>query len=109
EELDAPGEWYYDRPSKTIFLYPPKGTNMQKAEFAISSLTDLIHISGNVNNPVRNISIHNISFTQTARSFMLAREPLLRSDWTIYRGGAILLEGTESVHITNCTFYELGG
>lgn len=37
------------------------------------------------------------------------REPLLRSDWTIYRGGAILLRGAEHCSIKDCTFYRLGG
>jgi hypothetical protein len=109
EELDAPGEWFYDSSSKTIFLYPPNGINIKNAEITISQLTDLIHFTGSASKPLKNISISNISFTQTARTFMLVKEPLLRSDWTIYRGGAILLDGTENVHINNCTFYELGG
>ncbi len=109
EELDAPGEWFYDQSSKTIFLYPLKGTDINNAEITSSTLTDLVHVIGAVDNPVKNISIVNISFIQTARSFMLVKEPLLRSDWTIYRGGAILLEGTENVIIKGCTFSELGG
>ena len=36
-------------------------------------------------------------------------EPLLRSDWTIYRGGALFLEGAEAISITNCEFVNLGG
>lgn len=109
EELDTPGEWFYDKSSKTIFLYPPKGTNIKNDEVTISSLIDLIHITGGINKPVKNISISNISFTQTARSFMLTKEPLLRSDWTIYRGGAISVEGSENVSINNCSFFGLGG
>ncbi len=109
EELDAPGEWFYDLSSKTIYLYPPKGTDIKNAQITISQLTDLIHLTGNSSKPLKNISISNISFTQTARTFMLTKEPLLRSDWTIYRGAAILLDGTENVHINNCTFFELGG
>jgi hypothetical protein len=109
EELDTPGEWYYDQQSKVIFLYPPKGININKSEITLSSLTDLIHIKGSATHPVRNILIENISFTQTARSFMYVKEPLLRSDWTIYRGGAILLDGTENITINRCVFHELGG
>ncbi|MEO6188363.1 MAG: PDZ domain-containing protein, partial [Ginsengibacter sp.] len=109
EELDSPGEWFYDQSSKTIFLYPFKGTDIKNAKITISTLTDLIHITGLDKNPTKNISINNISFTETARSFMLVKEPLLRSDWTIYRGGAILLDGTENVTISNCTFFALGG
>jgi hypothetical protein len=109
EELDAPGEWFYDKESKTIFLYPPKGTDFKRSLLTISTLTDLIHINGSIDKPVRNITISNITFTQSARSFMLVKEPLLRSDWRIYRGGAVLLNGTENATISACVFYELGG
>ncbi|QIL40302.1 PDZ domain-containing protein [Pedobacter sp. HDW13] len=109
EELDAPGEWFYNRKSKTLFLIPPTGTDINQANFTFSRLTDLIHIKGDLKSPVKNISINGIDFTETARSFMLGKEPLLRSDWTIYRGGAILLEGTENISIRNCNFYNLGG
>ena len=40
---------------------------------------------------------------------MLTKEPLLRSDWTIYRGGSILIDGTKNIQIINCSFDELGG
>lgn len=37
------------------------------------------------------------------------REPLLRSDWTIFRSGAVLLRGTEGCRILSCEFARLGG
>ncbi|HVW61948.1 MAG TPA: PDZ domain-containing protein, partial [Puia sp.] len=94
---------------KTIYLYPPPGADLKTADFSVSRLTDLVHIEGTQQHPVRNITIMGIVFTQTARTFMLVKEPLLRSDWRIYRGGAILLDRTEDIHIRDCTFYELGG
>ncbi|MGY3053033.1 hypothetical protein ACVWYG_001230 [Pedobacter sp. UYEF25] len=109
EELNAPGEWFYDRKTKKIYLYPEKGQVLTNSIFSASRLTDLIHIKGNSSNPIKNISISGISFTQTARTFMQVKEPLLRSDWMIYRGGSILLDGTENVKISNCKFFELGG
>ena len=33
---------------------------------------------------------------------MDTKEPLLRSDWTIYRGGAILLTGSEDCGLEDC-------
>lgn len=109
EELDSPGEWYCDSTSKEIYLFPPKGADIRKAKIEIGQSGGIIIIRGNAAKPVKNFSIRNIEFTQTDRTFMLTREPLLRSDWTIYRGGAILLDGTENISISNCTFHALGG
>lgn len=109
EELDVPNEWYYSQAEQMLYFYPPKNLDLGKADLAISNLTDLIHVVGNRAKPVQNISIAEIDFTQTARSFMLTKEPLLRSDWTIYRGGALLLDGTAQITVAGCNFYELGG
>lgn len=109
EELDAPGEWFYDQKNKTIYLIPPVGVNLNTAKITLSKATDLIHLTGSAKKPVKNITISNINFIETARSFMLTKEPLLRSDWTVYRGGAILLDGTENISIKNNTFSNLGG
>ncbi|WP_169749147.1 PDZ domain-containing protein [Flavihumibacter petaseus] len=109
EELNTPGEWFYDAEKKLIFLIPPKGTNLNKAVFSVSRITDLIRIGGNAAMPVRNIVLQQLAFSNNNRSFMLTREPLLRSDWTIYRGGAILLEQTENITIRDCSFSGLGG
>lgn len=109
EELDAPGEWFYDKAASKLYVYPPKGIAITKAHFSVSGLTDLLHLKGNIQKPLKNVSIRNINFTQTARSFMLAKEPLLRSDWCIYRGGAILLDGTENIQISDCKFSQIGG
>jgi hypothetical protein len=40
---------------------------------------------------------------------MDCKEPLLRSDWAIYRGGAFLLTGTEEIGILDCEFDQVGG
>jgi hypothetical protein len=37
------------------------------------------------------------------------REPLLRSDWTIYRGGAVFFTGCEGCTLEDCTLTHLGG
>jgi len=40
---------------------------------------------------------------------MDTKEPLLRSDWTIYRGGAIFFQGAENCSLEDCTLEQLGG
>jgi hypothetical protein len=40
---------------------------------------------------------------------MDTKEPLLRSDWTIYRGGAVRFDGATDCTIIDCEFDQLGG
>jgi hypothetical protein len=109
EELDAPGEWYYDPISSTLYLYPYHGTDLLNSVLEISTLKHLIEIKGSKENPITSISIQGIRFEHTNRTFMEEYEPLLRSDWMIYRGAAILLENTENCEIRDCEFTGLGG
>ncbi len=109
EELDAPGEWFYNAASGILYLYPPKVINLKTALFERSVLDDIIRIKGSEHQPAENVTIKGITFTGTNRTFMLTKEPLLRSDWTIYRGGAVLTEGAKNISIINCNFNALGG
>lgn len=109
EELDAPGEWFFDKTSRILYFYPPKNVNLGTALVEVSKLKNLLELRGTANKPVRNVQLKNLQFVHTERSFMETKEPLVRSDWTFYRGGAVLFDGTENCKISDCTFTELGG
>lgn len=109
EELDAPGEWWLDRKSHELYYYPPEDVDLTKATIVVSQLKNSIELKGSETNPLKRITIEGIRFAHNERSFMDTREPLLRSDWTIYRGGVILLDGTEHCKIADCVFEGVGG
>lgn len=109
EELDAPGEWFFDRDEKTLYYYPLEGEQPATAVFETPQLKHLIEIRGTQAAPAENIVIRNLNLTQTQRTFMESYEPLLRSDWTVYRGAAVFFEGTENCTLTQCDLYNLGG
>ena len=109
EELDSPGEWYFDKETQKLYFWPPAGLDMKTAKIEGVVLKSFIEIKGNLENPVSDISIEGIKFEYAHRTFMEEYEPLLRSDWTMYRGAAIFLEGTENCTVADCEFLNLGG
>jgi hypothetical protein len=109
EELDAPGEWYHDVNTHTLYLYPTQRTDLATAVVESVQLKHLIEFRGSESRPVAHITLRGITLTEAARTFMENCEPLLRSDWTIYRGGAVLLTGAEHCRIECCVFERLGG
>ncbi len=109
EELDAPGEWFFDQPTRTLYFYPPEGIDLVTARIEIPQLKELFVFKGSEQQPVRNISIEGVELAHTLRTFMETREPLLRSDWAIYRSGAVLMEGAEHCAVRNCFFNQVGG
>lgn len=108
EELDAPGEWFLDKENK-LYYWPNEGTDIGNVLVEGVQQKHLLEILGSEENPVRDIEISGIKFEHTQRTFMEKYEPLLRSDWTIYRGAALFLEGTQDVKIRNCELTNLGG
>lgn len=110
EELDTAGEWFYNKDEKLLYYYPEKSVaNLAAAKVEIPHLKHLFEFKGSEKNPVRNINIEGLELTHTLRTFMETKEPLLRSDWTIYRGGAVLMEGAESCQVNACYFNHVGG
>ncbi|HRQ15797.1 MAG TPA: PDZ domain-containing protein [Agriterribacter sp.] len=109
EELDAPGEWWLDKAKHLLYYYPPKGVNLNDALIEVSHLKNSIELKGSMSSPLRNVQLLNLHFAHNERTFMDTKEPLLRSDWTIYRGGAVLLDGTENCKIADCVFEGIGG
>jgi len=109
EELDAPGEWFHDARNGTLDFYPPAGVDLRTATAEAVRLRHLVEFNGTQPKPVRFVTLCGLTFRHAARTFMDNREPLLRSDWTVYRGGAVVFRGAEDAAMENCDFDQLGG
>jgi hypothetical protein len=109
EELDAPGEWFFNADTHTLYFYPPAGLDLGKATIVVPQLENLVHFAGTQENPVSNAAFSNFTFKHTLRTFMKKKEPLQRSDWCVYRGGAVLFENTGQCGVYDSTFTDLGG
>ncbi len=109
EELDAPGEWFHDHKTSTLYFLPGTGTDLATAKVEVVRLRHLVEFVGTQEKPVKHITLRGFTVRHAARTFMDCKEPLLRSDWAIYRGGAFLLTGTEDIDILDCEFDQVGG
>jgi hypothetical protein len=104
EELDAPGEWYLNRKTRTLYYYPRPGMDLANCVVEGPRVSSLLEFQG-----AHGIKLRGFTFRHTLRTFMANREPLLRSDWTIYRGGAVHFKGSSDCVLEDCTLESLGG
>lgn len=84
EELDAPGEWYLDRDTGILYVYPP--SDPAKASVELSMLSQpMVTLDG-----VSNVRLERLTFE------------LGRSDGIVVRGGGHCL-------VSGCTVRRMGG
>ncbi len=101
EELTEPGEWFFDETAMRVLVRPVPEDDLDEAEAAVSegffTLEDC-----------RGVTFENLVFERSVRTFMKTKEPLLRSDWTIYRGGAVTFRDSRDCSIDRCAFRGVG-
>ena len=109
EELDAPGEWFHNAKTNTLYYKPVVDMELPAATVEVVRLHHLIEFQGTRESPVKFITLSGFVFRHAARTFMETKEPLLRSDWAIYRGGSVVLTGTEDISVIDSEFDQVGG
>ena len=110
EELDAPGEWFYDQLDRKLYYYPLKEVkDIRSLRFEVPVSSNIIRMEGSANNPVKYVNFEGIRFEKTRSTWFLTLEHLPVGDYAIYRNAVVVLEGTEHCKISNCRFEQLGG
>ncbi|WP_338399229.1 PDZ domain-containing protein [Persicobacter psychrovividus] len=109
EELDAAGEWFVDQQKEKIYYMPAADLDLKNAACEGVVLKNLISIRGTEAKKAKDITVKGIKFQFTKRTIFEPYEQLLRSDWSIYRGGALFLSQAENCQISDCEFTDLGG
>lgn len=129
ELLDQPGEWYLDRPGKTVYYMPCPGEDMTRADVIVPTVERLIELRGSLDRPVHNIRFEGIAFehggwllpnkiglVDVQANFLLDwKNPWRRGTWLtavhneqIKSPSNIVCRAAKSIRFERCTFSKLG-
>lgn len=105
EELDAPGEWYLNRETGMLYLWPPKGNfNKARIELSLSTKT-LIEGEGLDNIRLQGITMQGMR----GDAVVLKGDNMTIDNCTVQNisGNAINIEGFNNV-VSNCEIMHVG-
>ncbi len=66
ELISQPGQWFLDPAGGKLYLRPPDGIDITKADIELPRLSVLVSISGTLNDPVRDLSMVGIRFSYSS-------------------------------------------
>lgn len=109
EELDSPGEWFFDRRQRLLYYKPEADVDLRRSSIEITTANSLLRFVGTVDRPAHDFWVSGLVFDRARDTLFDASEPLLRSDWKIARDGAVFIEDAANVEIRDSDFQDLGG
>ena len=108
QELDAPGEFFYDPATKRLFVFynatsgtpPPSGWGLASPQLEV-----FFNMSGTPAAPVSDVVFAGLGFRDQRPAQLDRWVDPSGGDWGLRRAGLFHLEGTARVNITGNTFY----
>jgi hypothetical protein len=104
EELDQPGEWFFDMETRRLHYQPHPGVDPNTLTIVAPVLNRLVTAKGDVNagTHVQHVHFHGIHFRHT--TFTLGH-----IEARVHTDAAILFENTLDSSVRNCVFQNIGG
>ena len=107
EELDDGLEWFVDYAKRTLYFQPNAST--PATTLVASQLPCILSMQGTRANPIHHVTVSGITFTETANTLLRPYEVPSGGDWSVHRGGAVFVEGSEACSVTQNRFVQLAG
>jgi len=130
EVLDEPGEWYLDKPARTLYYIPRQGEDMATAVVVAPVLETLLEVAGTLDWPVHDVRFEGITFADatwlrpnshghpdvqanfliipTNMSYRLGTVHNVHNE-NIRMAANVVLSRAHDVAFERCTFTRLGG
>jgi hypothetical protein len=130
ELLDEPGEWYLDRPAKTVYYMPRPGEDMTKVEVIAPAVETLVELRGTLDRPVQNIRFEGVTFARgswllPSKTGLVNAQANFVLDWKkpfqrkqglnnvhneqLKSPANVVCHAVKSVRFERCMFTQLGG
>ena len=111
EELDAPGEWFYDAPGGRLFLLPNVSrAELDAADIAVPVLDAVVVINGSTAaGYAHDIALLDLDITHSRVTFLEQYEVPSGGDWSIHRGAAVVVQDAERITLAGLTLVGTGG
>jgi hypothetical protein len=108
ELLDAPSEWWLDESASKLYTAVAQGGKPPAALFA-PQVRYLFDIKGTQAAPVKNVRVSQLTLRHAAPTYMANYSVGSGGDYSVHRGAAVRLEGTENVTVDHNLFDGVGG
>lgn len=104
EELDQPGEWFFDQATRRLHYLPTPGVDPNTLEIFAPVLNRIVNAQGDVNagTHVQHVHFDGITFRHTEFS-------LGHIEARVHTDTAIMFENTLDCSVRNCRFENIGG
>jgi hypothetical protein len=107
EELDSPGEWFFDPTDRMLYLWP-NATEAQ--DMVVPHLKTLVMIDGGKAGTAAGISFTGVGFRDSVATYMHPEwSAPSGGDWSLYHGGAMQVTNAADLTVEGCTFRRLDG
>lgn len=106
EELDAPGEFFFDESSQKILLLLNETDVDAHSDLVVvvPKLSTLIDLDG-----ADHVTLSNIGFRDARNTYLEKHGVPSGGDWSLYRGAAVMLANTLGTTVKNSRFSRLDG
>ena len=104
EELDTPGEWYYDPIDSRLYFYPNTTNNKPGREVVAPLLSAIVRVEG-----ASRVVFRGFTFTETRATFLEQYEVPSGGDWSVHRGATLEIVDSTNITVADCTFDQVGG